>query len=70
MIDDVDGWIFRSGDLEGLVRCMARTRDDALVASAGAAAYRRHWERKSGPNDHAAALASIYDTVIADRVAV
>jgi glycosyltransferase involved in cell wall biosynthesis len=67
MIDAVDGWVFRSGDLEALVHCMARTRDDALVAAAGAAAYRRHWARKSGPRDHAAALASIYDTVIAGR---
>jgi glycosyltransferase involved in cell wall biosynthesis len=65
MIDTVDGWVFRSGELDGLVRCMARTRDDAVVAAAGAAAYRRHWERKSGPRDHAVALASIYDTVIA-----
>jgi glycosyltransferase involved in cell wall biosynthesis len=67
MIDGVDGWVFGSGDLDGLVRCMAWTRDDALVASAGAAAYSRHWARKSGPRDHAAALASIYDTVIAER---
>jgi glycosyltransferase involved in cell wall biosynthesis len=70
MIDGVDGWVFRSGDLEGLVRCMALTRDDASVAAAGAAAYRRHWDRKSSPNDHASALASIYDTVVADRGSV
>jgi glycosyltransferase involved in cell wall biosynthesis len=67
MIDGVDGWVFRSGDGDGLLRCMAWTRDDAAVAAAGAAAYRRHWVRKSGPRDHATALASIYDTVIADR---
>ena len=48
MIDGVDGWVFGSGDLDGLVRCMARTRDDALVASAGAAAYRRHWAAEVG----------------------
>jgi glycosyltransferase involved in cell wall biosynthesis len=53
MIDGVDGWVFHSGDLEGLARCMTLTGDDAL--------------RKTGPNDHAAALASIYDTVIAER---
>jgi hypothetical protein len=62
--------VFCSGDLDGLVRCMALTHDDALIAAAGAAAYRRHWERKSGPNDHATALASIYDTVIAGRGSV
>jgi glycosyltransferase involved in cell wall biosynthesis len=67
MIDGVDGWVFCSGDLGGLVRCMARTRDDAVVAAAGTAAYRRHWARKPGPSDHAAALVSIYDTVIAGR---
>ena len=70
--DTVDGWVFHSGDLDGLVRCMGRTRDDAVVTAAGAAAYRRHWDlhgaRQVGPGEHAAALASIYDTVIAGRV--
>jgi glycosyltransferase involved in cell wall biosynthesis len=69
IIDDVDGWVFRSGDQAALVRCMARTRDDAVVAAAGAAAYRNHWAQPLHPRDHAVALASIYDTVISERIA-
>ncbi len=56
--------MFRSGDIEDLRRCMLLTRDDAVVRSAGQAAYRRHWAEPSEPRRHAAELLAIYDAVI------
>ena len=64
--DGADGWVFRSGDLADLVRCMRLTHDDAAVAAAGAEAYRRHWKRPPTRQGHAAALVAIYE-IVADR---
>ncbi|HEY1931251.1 MAG TPA: glycosyltransferase [Acetobacteraceae bacterium] len=58
-----DGWIFHSGDLDDLIRCMTLTRDDAVIAAAGAEAFRRHWSQPPTRQEHAAALVSIYETV-------
>jgi glycosyltransferase involved in cell wall biosynthesis len=59
-----DGWIFRSGDVEDLIRCMSLTGDDAVIAAAGAAAYHRHWAQPPTRGEHAVALLAIYETVI------
>jgi glycosyltransferase involved in cell wall biosynthesis len=65
LIDGQGGWIFASGDRDGLARCMQHTRCDAAIRQAGAAAYRQYWANPSDPGRHAAALASIYAAVIA-----
>jgi glycosyltransferase involved in cell wall biosynthesis len=65
LIDGQGGWIFRSGDRDGLARCMQHTRCDAAIRQAGAAAYRQYWAAPSDPGRHAAALAAIYAAVMA-----
>lgn len=65
IIDGVDGWTFRSGDLTSLMRQLRLTRDDGVVRAAGGAAYRRYWQAPSDPRTHALALVAIYDRVLA-----
>jgi glycosyltransferase involved in cell wall biosynthesis len=65
LVDGVTGWIFRSGDLQDLERCMRRVQDDAVVAAAGAAAYARFWADPPDPQHHVRGLLAIYDTVLA-----
>ncbi len=67
--DGVNGWVFRSGDLDSLMQRMHQTRDDALVRAVGAAAYRQYWQAPSDPSRHAQALASIYEAVISRKPA-
>ena len=64
IIDGEDGWVFRSGDVDDLMRCMRVTEADAAVAAAGAVAYRRHWAQPPTRREHAAALLAIYETVM------
>jgi glycosyltransferase involved in cell wall biosynthesis len=61
----ISGWVFRSGDLESLQRCILQIRDDAVVRAAGAASYRRYWANPLEPRRHALGLLAIYDEVIA-----
>ena len=63
--DGVTGWIFRSGDLEDLARCMRGVQDDARVAAAGAAAYARFWADPPDAQRHVRDLLAIYDAVVA-----
>ena len=58
-----NGWVFRSGDIDALIDCIANVADDAVVRDAGAAAYRRYWNAPSDPQRHAAALIAIYEAV-------
>jgi glycosyltransferase involved in cell wall biosynthesis len=64
MVDGVAGWVFQSGDLDSLIRCVKLTHDDALVRATGDAAYRQYWQAPSDPRSHALMLLSIYDAVI------
>ena len=63
--DGITGWIFRSGDLDDLARCMASLHDDTAVRDAGAAAYRRFWSCAPDRARHTAELLSIYAAVLA-----
>jgi len=63
--DGVTGWIFRSGDLNDLTRCMRLAQDAAQVAAAGAAAYARFWADPPNRRRHVRGLLSIYDAVLA-----
>jgi glycosyltransferase involved in cell wall biosynthesis len=65
VVDGVTGWIFRSGDLEDLARCMCAVQDDARVASAGAAAHARFWADPHDAQHHVRDLLAIYDAVLA-----
>jgi glycosyltransferase involved in cell wall biosynthesis len=64
--DGRNGWIFRSGDQDDLTERMAITRGNAVVRSAGTAAYRDYWANPSDPCRHARKLLSIYDEVLSD----
>jgi glycosyltransferase involved in cell wall biosynthesis len=64
LFDGQDGWAFRSGDSDALLRCMQRTRDDTVVRDAGTTAYHRYWANPSDPGRHAGELALIYDAVM------
>ena len=65
-----DGWVFRSGDPDSLLRCMQHTQCDAAIRQAGATAYRRYWANPSDPARHAIDLASIYVAVMARAASV
>jgi glycosyltransferase involved in cell wall biosynthesis len=65
VVDGVTGWVFPSGDLESLARCMYGVQDDAVVAAAGAAAYARFWTNPPDAQHHARGLLAIYDAVLA-----
>ena len=64
MEQGITGWIFRSGDTDDLMRCMAILHDDAAVRAAGAAAYQRFWSCPPDRARHAAQLLSIYAAVL------
>jgi glycosyltransferase involved in cell wall biosynthesis len=64
MIDGLDGWLFRAGDLADLTDRMFLTRDDAAVRTAGSAAYRAYWAAPADPGSHAKSLLSIYARVL------
>ena len=49
VIDGYTGWIFPSGDIGTLERCLRQTRDADVVRAAGVAAYRRYWSNPSDP---------------------
>jgi glycosyltransferase involved in cell wall biosynthesis len=65
--DGSSGWVFRSGDLDSLIRCVQSTRDSNAVRAVGTAAYNEYWAKPSDPGRHTAELTSIYDAVIADN---
>jgi glycosyltransferase involved in cell wall biosynthesis len=67
VVDGTSGWVFRSGDLESLERCIALIEDSERVRAAGAIAYRDYWARPSDPHCHTTQLTAIYDTVISDN---
>jgi glycosyltransferase involved in cell wall biosynthesis len=67
--DGVTGWIFRSGNLEDLTRCMRGVQDPARAAAAGAAAYVRFWDDPPDAQHHVRDLLTIYNTILARRAA-
>ena len=64
VVDGEDGWLFRSGDRAALAAALGRVRDDATVARAGRLAYAHYWQRHVSARDHAAALRSLYDSIL------
>ncbi|HYL49479.1 MAG TPA: glycosyltransferase, partial [Stellaceae bacterium] len=58
--DGVSGWHFCSGDSADLVRCLKLIEDDALVRTAGLAAYDAFWRRGESADTHARRLIRIY----------
>ncbi len=64
VIDGETGWIYPSGDIDALLRCLHLACDDA-VRAAGLAAYRRYWSDPSDPSRHARQLAAIYEAALA-----
>lgn len=67
VVDGSNGWVFRSGNLESLMRCIGLVSDPEVVRAAGANAYRDYWARPSDPQRHALELTAIYDKVICDN---
>jgi glycosyltransferase involved in cell wall biosynthesis len=65
--EGADGWVFRSGDANGLAAALTRIRDDATVSSAGQAAYHGYWRQPVSRADHAAALISLYSRMLSWR---
>jgi len=58
--DGMTGWHFRSGDRTDLIRCLKLIEDDALVRTAGLAAYDAFWRRGESAETHARRLMGIY----------
>lgn len=65
VIDGTTGWIFRSGDLQDLVRCLDILHDDAVVSAAGIAAHHQFWQAPPDRQRHTQQLLSIYAKVLA-----
>ena len=63
--DGVTGWHFRSGDVVSLAAALQKTRIDADIEAAGAAAYSAYWKNPPTRKGHAAALVGIYRTILA-----
>jgi glycosyltransferase involved in cell wall biosynthesis len=63
--DGLTGWHFRSGDAGSLAAALQKTRIDADVEAAGAAAYAAYWRDPPTRRSHAASLVGIYRTVLA-----
>jgi glycosyltransferase involved in cell wall biosynthesis len=62
--DSVTGWHFHSGDVASLAASLQKTRVDADVEAAGAAAYSAYWRDPPTRQSHAAALIGIYRKVL------
>ena len=62
--DGVTGWHFRSGDVVSLAAALQKTRIDADIEAAGAAAYSAYWQDPPTRKGHAAALVGIYRSVL------
>jgi glycosyltransferase involved in cell wall biosynthesis len=65
IIDGETGWIYPSGDIDALVRCLHQAHDTDAVRAAGMAAYRRYWSNPSDPSRHARRLTEIYELTLA-----
>lgn len=61
------GWIYPSGDITALERCLRQTRDTDTIRAAGMAAYRRYWSDPSDPPRHAQQLIAIYEAALASN---
>jgi glycosyltransferase involved in cell wall biosynthesis len=64
IVNGETGWIYHSGDMAALRRCLELIRADATVRAAGLAAYRRYWGNPGDPAHHARQLAEIYTGVL------
>ncbi len=62
------GWIFRSGDVGDLTRCLVEAGDDDRIARFGDAAYARYWAAPGTSARHVAQLAAIYEQVLAQPI--
>jgi glycosyltransferase involved in cell wall biosynthesis len=61
---NVTGWHVRTGDVGDLARRLETLRDDALVASAGKAAYERFWSAPPTRERHTEELLQIYEQAL------
>ncbi len=60
----VSGWLFRSGDVLDLVRCLGIVRDDTVVGNAGRSAYDRFWQSPPTRKRHIEELTEVYETIL------
>lgn len=60
----VTGWHVRAGDVASLARCLSDVRDDAVVESAGRAAYAHWWSRPPTRDVHVAGLTAVYRSML------
>ncbi len=64
VIDGITGWHIRSGDMEDLARALRITKDDEVIARAGAAAYSAFWENPPISANHTKGLLNIYNLIL------
>ncbi len=67
--DRVTGYLFRSGDVAALARCLEATRDTAELAQMGRSAYEDFWSAPADRAHHVAKLLEIYAQVLAAETA-
>jgi len=63
--DGVAGLWFKSADCDALAHALARLRDDRLVASLSAGAYRSYWANPPTLERHVGAIVAIYRAILA-----
>jgi glycosyltransferase involved in cell wall biosynthesis len=62
--DGIHGWHVAAGDVQSLARALAATKDDAIIAKAGLAAYERFWKAPPTELLHTAGLQAIYGRIL------
>lgn len=67
VIDGVTGWHARTGDPEDLARCLRKIEDDAVVESAGLAAYDHYWAAPPTLDRHIDRLTDAYLDILSRR---
>jgi glycosyltransferase involved in cell wall biosynthesis len=65
--DGTTGFVFRSGDVADLGRCLEATEDIAALARIGQACYEEHWSAPPTRANHLARLLEIYASALAAR---
>lgn len=63
--DGKNGWLWKTGNVEDLVRCINATKDGLTVKSSGLASYEEFWSNPPTKDNHVKQLLTIYQNVLA-----
>jgi glycosyltransferase involved in cell wall biosynthesis len=64
VVDGLQGWHVRAGDVEDLARCLMLTKNNVALSAAGKAAYERFWAAPPTRENHTQGLLAIYRSML------